>query len=76
MSHQDSCYLRYAIALFAEFAHKFNLKDSQAFKYIKRYGGLEYLREYYDVLHTLSFEEVVEGLARICNKNGGRLKYA
>lgn len=75
MSRQESYYIRYAIALFAEFARQFDLKDSQAYRYIKRYKGLDYLREYYDVLHVLTFDDAVEALACVCQKNGGGLVY-
>lgn len=76
MSHQESNFLRYSIALFAEFAKHFGLKDNQAYKYLKRFKGLDYLRAYYDVLHTQTFDDAVEALAIVCHKNGGRLVYA
>ena len=75
LTREDNNQLRYTIALVAEFAQKFNLQDRQAFNYIKRFKGLEYLNNFYDILHTLSFEEVIEALTIICKRNGGQLTY-
>ena len=30
---------------------------------------------YYDVLHTLSFEEAIRDISIICFRNGGKLQY-
>lgn len=73
MSREDSFYLKYAVALLAEFARRFDMKDCQAYRYLKLHGGLDYLREYYDVLHTLTFDDVVESVAHFCQKSGGKL---
>ena len=34
---------------------------------------IEYAERHYNILHTLSFEEQVEGLAAFCHKKGGLL---
>ena len=31
----------------------------------------QFLKEFYDVEHTLSFEEVLDDLTVICRRNGG-----
>ena len=75
MSREETNRIKYIIALVAEFAAKFSIGEKQAFNYLKRFKGMEYLSEFYDVLHTLSFEETVSSLATICNRNGGKLMY-
>lgn len=75
MSREETNRIKYIIALIAEFAAKFSIGEKQAFNYLKRFKGMEYLSEFYDVLHTLSFEETVSSLATICNRNGGKLMY-
>lgn len=75
MSREDSNKLHYVIALIAEFAHKFNIDEKQSFNYIRRFKGYDYIKSYYDVIHTMSFEDAVEGLAIVCNHNGGKLVY-
>ena len=46
-----------------------NVRD--AYVYLSRNKGIEFLKEFYDVEHTLSFEEVLDDLTAICQKNGG-----
>lgn len=57
LSREETYQLKYTIALIAEFAKKFHLGKKQAYNYIKRFNGFDYLKSFYDVLHTLSFEE-------------------
>lgn len=75
MSREESNRLKYTIALVAEFARKFNLGKRQAYNYLKRFKGMSYLKSFYDVLHTLSFEEAIEDISIICHRNGGSLQY-
>lgn len=74
MSREESYQLKYTIALIAEFAKKFNIGKKQAYNYLKRFKGLSYLKSFYDVLHTLSFEEAIQDISIICRRNGGELK--
>lgn len=39
--------------------------------YLNHYKGIGFLKEFYDVEHTLSFEDVLDDLAAICRENGG-----
>ena len=68
MSREETYQLKYTIALIAEFAKKL-------YNYLKRFNGLDYLKSYYDVLHTLSFEEAIRDISIICFRNGGKLQY-
>ena len=54
--------LEFMVALIAEFAATYRIKQKQAF-----------LQKHYDFMHTQSFEDVVEDLALICRRNGGQL---
>ena len=75
MSRSETNKLKYISALVAEFAAKFSIGEKQAYNYLKRFKGMDYLSEFYDVLHTLSFEETVCSLSIVCNRNGGKLMY-
>lgn len=65
LSREETYQLKYTIALIAEFAKKFHLGKKQAYNYIKRFNGFDYLKSFYDVLHTLSFEEAVRDISII-----------
>ncbi len=75
MSREESNKLKFTIALIAEFATKFNIQQRQAFNYLKRFKGLDFLNEHYNVEHTQSFEDTIEDLSIVCNRHGGKLKY-
>ncbi len=69
----NSAKIEYIIMLIKLFAQHFSLTFLQAYKYISQYGGIEYAEQHYNVLHTLTFKDQVEGLATYCHRMGGGL---
>ncbi len=65
--------LAYIIAVVSEFAARFSLNPQQAYRYLDRFKGIDFVDRFYNVEHTQSFEDVVEDLALFCRKNGGQL---
>lgn len=65
--------IEYILMLIKLFADHFGLSKDQAYRYISLHQGIEYVDEHYNVLHTLSFEDQIEGLALYCHKKGGAL---
>ena len=55
------------------FAKKYNISPKEAFQYLFNYKGIEFLKENYEVEHTLSFDNVVEDVSILCRRNGGIL---
>ena len=53
-----------------EFARKYNLSEQEAFQYFFRFKGIDFIKENYDVEHTLDFETILEDLGMICRRNG------
>lgn len=68
-----SAKIEYIIMLIKLFARHFGLSFQQAYRYVSIHQGIEYAEQHYNVLHTLSFEGQVEGLATYCHKKGGAL---
>lgn len=68
-----SAKIEYIIMLVKLFARHFDLTFLQAYHYISQYGGVEYAEQHYNVLHTLPFNDQVEGLATYCHRKGGTL---
>lgn len=68
-----SAKIEYIIMLIKLFARHFGLSFQQAYRYVNIHQGIEYAEQHYNVLHTLSFEDQVEGLATYCHKKGGAL---
>ena len=65
--------INYAVACVNEFARKYSLSAKSAFDYLFQYKAIEFLKENYEIEHTLSFEDAVEDMFLICQKNGGVL---
>ncbi len=61
------------MALISEFALRYGIRQRQAYAYLKRFKGMDHLREHYAVLHTQSFADTVEALTQVCANNGGQL---
>ena len=63
----------FTVACVNEFANKHNLSAKEAFQYLFQFKGIAFIRENYDVEHTLDFETILEDLEILCKKNGGTL---
>lgn len=65
--------LEFLICCISYFAEKHGLSGSQAYKYLKRFLGLNFLQQFYDIEHTFSIEDAVNDATNICKQNGGKL---
>ncbi len=65
--------INYLIALISEFAKAHGLPIQQAYTYLQKYQGLDFVEEFYEVEHTLSFAEVVDDVTIYCKRMGGDL---
>ena len=65
--------LDYLLALVSEFAAAHHLSLQQAYLYLQQYKGLDFADEFYDVEHTLSFDQAVEDVTMYCQRMGGTI---
>ena len=63
----------FTVACVNEFANKHNLSAKEAFQYLFQFKSIAFIKENYDVEHTLDFETILEDLEILCKKNGGTL---
>ena len=63
----------FTVACINEFANKHNLSAKEAFQYLFQFKGIAFIKENYDVEHTLDFETILEDLEILCKRNGGTL---
>lgn len=61
----------YLLALVSHFAERNGLSVPQAYRYIKRYGGVRLVDEHYDIMHTLSFADALESMTVYMKRQGG-----
>lgn len=73
MSKRTLNIIEYTIALVNEFAKRFGLSEKESFRYIDRYQGMKLIEQCYDIMHTLSFADSVDGMASFCRRHGGTL---
>lgn len=55
------------------FAAHFKLPIAQAYAYLRRFNGIDFLIDCYAAEHTLSIEDAVEDIILVCKKHGGKL---
>lgn len=65
--------IEYIVTVVSCFAEHFKLTTSQAYAYLRRYTGIDFLIDCYEAEHTLSIENAVEDLQIYCYNRGGRL---
>ncbi len=65
--------IEYLIMLIKLFAERYRLSPKQAYRYIRRYGGVGFVERNYSVLHTLPFDDMVDTMSDFCKKSGGLL---
>ena len=71
MSAEEKRIIAYVVACVGEFARATGLNTQEAFRYLNNHGGIDFLIEFYDVEHTLSFENAVDDLKAVTQKAGG-----
>lgn len=70
----DKNIIEYVMTAIIEFARHHALTIREASNYLNRFKGIDFLTEFYDVEHTLSFNDCVTDLTIVCQNNGGALK--
>ena len=63
--------INYTVVCVNEFANRFHITSKEAFIYLYNYKGIEFIKENYDIKHTLGLDDAVDDLTMICRNNGG-----
>lgn len=64
----------YINACIRAFAKRFCLSMQNAFDYLYRFKGINFLVEFYEIEHLQSIDDAVDDLVVCCRNNGGTLK--
>ncbi|WP_303742479.1 DUF3791 domain-containing protein, partial [uncultured Muribaculum sp.] len=70
----DKNIIDYVMTAIIEFAKRHRLTIKEASNYLNRFKGIDFLMEFYDVEHTLSFNDCVDDLTVVCQNNGGEIR--
>lgn len=65
--------IEYTVMCIGEFSDKHSLALQEAYFYLKKYGGISFLKDCYDAEHLLSIDDAVDDLTIICKRNGGKI---
>ena len=65
--------LEWTVIFVLEFGRKYGLTMKQAFNYLSRYKGIDFIDRHYGHVHTQSFTSMVDDIAEYCHKHGGAL---
>lgn len=63
--------IRFISFIIPEFAYAYKMKVQDAYCYLKKYGGLDYLFRHWWTLHTEDLYWSLKALYSVCYKNGG-----
>jgi hypothetical protein len=63
--------LRFATFIIPKFADTYKMDRQEAYRYLKKYGGLDYLYECWWALHTDNPFWAVRDMYKVCRNNGG-----
>ena len=63
----------YIVALIAAFASHYSMTDADAYRYLSQYGAIKVAHDFYYIMHTQSFDDMVESMATYCHRKGGHL---
>lgn len=63
--------IEYMVMMIGMFAKKYNMSTQEAQCYLSRYGALNLIQEHYGIMHTQTFEDMIDGITAFCKRNGG-----
>ncbi len=73
MSYSNSDKIEWTLIFASEFGRRFGLTLKQAFNYLSRYQGIDFIDRHYDYVHTQSFASMIDDIGEYCHRKGGAL---
>ncbi|MBQ9631166.1 MAG: DUF3791 domain-containing protein [Treponema sp.] len=65
--------ISYTVACVSSFASAHKLSKKDAFTYLYNNKAIDFLKEHYEIEHTLSLADAVADMTEICRQNGRTL---
>jgi hypothetical protein len=70
----DTKQVQYYVMCVSAFSNKKGLNQRDTFNYLYDHKGIDFLIECYEAEHTLSLDDAVDDLTRVCKNNGGSIE--
>jgi hypothetical protein len=71
---QTSDKVSFITFIIPEFAAGYKMPVQEAYRYLKQYGGMEFLNKHWRALHTDNKYWALLDIFDVCRKNGGYLR--
>ncbi len=65
--------LEWMLIFSSEFGQRFGLTLKQAYNYLCRYQGIDFIDKHYGYVHTQSFQSMIDDIGEYCRRKGGML---
>ncbi|MDR1524372.1 MAG: DUF3791 domain-containing protein [Tannerella sp.] len=73
LDKQTSDKVSFITFIIPKFASGYKMNAQEAYLYLKKYGGINYLNEHWWALHTDNPYWAIRSMAKVCRNNGGNL---
>ena len=73
MGYSNHDKLEWKLIFISEFGRRYGLTMKQAFNYLSRFKGIDFVDRHYDYVHTQSFSSMVDDISAYCHRKGGAL---
>jgi hypothetical protein len=73
LDKQTSDKVSFITFIIPKFASGYKMNAQDAYLYLKKYGGINYLNEHWWALHTDNPYWAIRSMAKVCRNNGGGL---
>ncbi|MBB6713115.1 DUF3791 domain-containing protein [Clostridium gasigenes] len=73
MSKEEQNMIDYIVVCINEFADKIGINYKDAFNYLNRYNAISFIKENYEIEHTLSIDDAIDDMIMVAQNNGGSL---
>lgn len=73
LSKEEQKIIDYIVVCINEFADRLNLSYKDAFNYLKKYNAIKFIKDNYEIEHTLSIEDAIDDMILVAGNNGGNL---
>ncbi len=65
--------IEYVVACIGAFAQRYQLSNMQAYAYLRRFTGMDFLLDCYAAEHTPSIDDAVSDLQVICQRERSKI---
>jgi hypothetical protein len=74
MDNRRSKNVQYYVLCVSAFARQKGISYTEAYNYLYKHNGIDFLVDCYDAEHTLSINDAVNDLTQVCKNNGGSIE--